>query len=633
VTALVDDLLELGAVGPLDRHLARLLRRRAGVDDEAVLAGAALAGGVTRHGHVCVELDDVADVLRRQLGIGSPDPDGGSDGPRLPALPDPAAWASALASAPSVVRSPGDERPAPLVLAGRALYLDRLWRAQRQLVAAIEARVAEPCGGDDPAAVAALLARLFDEDPRNARQVEAVATAVARPFTVIAGGPGTGKTAVVVRLLALLAALARGAGRRPPRVALMAPTGKAAARLAESIRATRDLWIPEDLRDGIPAEASTIHRALKISPKTGRPRFDASKPLPVDLVVVDEASMVALPLMARVFAAVPPGARLVLLGDPDQLVSVEMGAVLGDIRAAATGPKSQPLATCLASYGVPPAAGEVGDASSPALPDSLVTLTYAWRYEAAGRDIEALAGAINAGDADATLAVLADDARPGARLVTPPPGRAAFFGRLRALVEPRYAAYRRETTPEAALAALGRFRVLCAHRRTHRGVEAVNAEVESWLAARGDIERDGPHYVGRPILVGSNDATHGLYNGDVGVVLPDPDAPDERVAWFDGADDAVRRFSLAVLPGHATVYATTVHKSQGSEYEEVVVVLPADPSPLLTRELLYTAVTRAQAKVTIVGDADRIREAVLKPSRRMSGLRSALDAPTSAAQD
>ena len=175
MTALVDDLLELGAVGPLDRHLARLLRRRAGVDDEAVLAGAALAGGVTRHGHVCVELDDVADVLRRQLGIGSPDPDGGSDGPRLPALPDPAAWASALASAPSVVRSPGDERPAPLVLAGRALYLDRLWRAQRQLVAAIEARVAEPCGGDDPAAVAALLARLLDEDPRHARQVEAVA--------------------------------------------------------------------------------------------------------------------------------------------------------------------------------------------------------------------------------------------------------------------------------------------------------------------------------------------------------------------------------------------------------------------------------------------------------------------------
>jgi len=620
MSALVDELVELGAVAPLDRHLARLLRRRAGVEDERVLAAAALAGSVTTFGHVCLELDSIAGLLTGRFTAD----DDEAGGPTVPALPEPAAWRGALAGATAVVRTPGEVRATPLVLDGSTLYLDRYWEHQRQLVEAIGVRVAAPPSREDPAVVQALLARLFSADPRNARQLQAAATAVTRPFTVIAGGPGTGKTAVVVRLLALLAELARLAGRPAPRVALMAPTGKAAARLTESIRATRDRWIPGDLRAGITDEASTIHRRLKISPKTGRPRFDASNPLPVDLVVVDEASMVDLPLMARVFAAAPPEARLVLLGDPDQLVSVEMGAVLGDIRAAASGPKSRAHADRLATFGVTVPASEVGAATEPALADSLVTLEYAWRYEQAGADIEALASAINRGDADHALALLADEARPGVSLVKPGRGRAGFLRTLEGLARSPISAMVRERDPASALSALRRFRVLCAHRRTHRGVAAVNAEVEGWLRTQGDIVVDSPHYVGRPILVGSNDPRHGLYNGDVGVVLPDPGDPEKRCAWFEGPDSAVRRFSLAVLPEHATVYATTVHKSQGSEYDEVVMVLPERPSPLLTRELLYTAVTRAKARVTVVGDADRVVEAVDKPSRRMSGLRGAL---------
>jgi exodeoxyribonuclease V alpha subunit len=624
MSGLLEQLVELKAVGPLDHHFARLLERRAGVEDERVLAAAALAGSATTRGHVCVELNKVGPVLEREFA-GEADGDEASDQPKVPTLPEAAAWRAAVAGATEAVRTPGEDRPTPLVLDGDALYLDRLWIHQRQLVAAIEARRPAKAEGGDPAAVRALLGRLFKlDDPRNARQIEAVATAVARPFTVVAGGPGTGKTAVVVRLLAMLTELARKDDRPPPRVALMAPTGKAAARLTESIRATRDRWIPEDLRADITDEASTIHRRLKISPKTGRPRFDADNPLPVDLVVVDEASMVALPLMARVFAAVPSGARLVLLGDPDQLVSVEMGAVLGDIRKAASGLKSKALELQLAPFGVTVPANEVGDAKEPVLADSLVTLEYAWRYEEAGADIEALAAAINDGDPKAAVELLEDDDHPGVRLVKPGRGRTGFLRTLKGLTFDPIKAMVAERDPAEALAAQRKFRVLCAHRRTHRGVETVNEEVESWLEDRGAVRLDGPHYVGRPLLVGSNDPRHKLYNGDVGVVLADPDRPDERCAWFEGSEGEVRRFSLAVLPEHATVYATTVHKSQGSEYDEVVVVLPERPSPLLTRELLYTAVTRAKAKVTIVGEADRVIEAVEKPSRRMSGLSTAL---------
>jgi exodeoxyribonuclease V alpha subunit len=621
MTPLLDALTELGVVRPLDLRFAQMLRRRAGVDDDLVLAAAALAGSLPATGHVCLDLDAIGALLEAEAQRAAERAVGTApESVPLPTLPDPSTWADALAAARSVVRLAGEDRATPLVLAGRSLYLDRYWTWQLGLVAAIRSRVGVVQRAD-VAQLTAGLDRLFDDDPKVARQRQAVATALLTSFSVIAGGPGTGKTAVVVRLLALLNHLAALRGRPLPRVTLVAPTGKAAARLTESIRATRDTWLPEDMRAGVTDEASTIHRRLAISPRTGRPRYHADNPLLADVVVVDEASMVDLPLMTRLMDALPADAKLILLGDPDQLVSVEMGAVLGDIRAAAGGPKSAAAGEMLGWLGSPLDADEVGGKREPTLADSLTVLDHTWRFSGA---IGGLARAINAGDAPGALAVLDGDDPAATRLEQAAgSGRRGLHALLRKKVVTAYTPVVRASDPAQALAALRTFRVLCAHRRGTWGVESLNAVIEEWLSEAGLLRLDGPWYVGRPVMVRRNDPRRGLYNGDVGVVLAGDD-PEHRQAWFEGPGGVPRAFTLGALPEHETVFATTVHKSQGSEYDEVLVVLPDGESALLTRELLYTAVTRASVAVTVVGSAERIAGAVERRVQRMSGLRREL---------
>jgi len=589
--SLVDALRDLGAVEPLDHRFAQLLTRRTGLSDERVLAAAALAGSVGARGHVCLRLGDAQEVLTRELAARITE---GADEVALPALPEPTAWRAALMAAPEIVRTPDASHPTPLVLDGDAVYLDRTWAHQRALVQAVRSRLTLPAPVVHAPALDGILDRLFDPpDPRMDQQRLAVRTALTRRLTVVAGGPGTGKTAVVVRLLAAFNHLEAEAGRAAPRVRLVAPTGKAAARMSESIRDRLEQWIPEELRAHIAPEASTIHRALKISPRTGRPRFDQDRPLDVDLLVVDEASMVDLPLMARLFAATPPTARLVLLGDPDQLVSVEKGAVLKELTAAS---------------GVKP---------------GLVILTESWRF-AGG--LARLARAINSGDADEALQALAEE--PALTRLDVPDGdrTRGLTATLRDLVVRGYRPAVTASDPASALASLRAFRVLCAHRRGGRGVQGVGPLIEGWLRSEGLIPREAsPWYPGRAVLIGRNDHQRRLYNGDVGVLLPEVSTPDGPLrAWFESAEGPPRSFAPAGLPEHETVFATTVHKAQGSEYAEVVVVLPRDPSPLLTRELLYTAVTRASNRVVVVGGESRIREAVSTPTQRMSGLRAAL---------
>jgi exodeoxyribonuclease V alpha subunit len=296
-----------------------------------------------------------------------------------------------------------------------------------------------------------------------------------------------------------------------------------------------------------------------------------------------------------------------------------MGAVLGDIRRAASGPKSAARAQALAAVSVKLAAEEVSADPRPVLADSLVTLEYTWRY-AADSGIGRLASAINAGDATAALEVLDGGAIDAVRIDVPEgAGWRSLFALLRKRVVAGYRAVVTERDPAAALSALRRFRVLCAHRKGLRGVETLNRRIEEWLEAEGLLRADEVNYAGRPILVGRNDNRCGLFNGDVGILLPDSARPGIIRAWFDGPDGTVRSFRPAMLPEHATVFATTVHKSQGSEYEEVLLVLPEQPSPLLTRELLYTAVTRATTRVTVLGSRARVIEAVERPVWRMSG--------------
>jgi len=600
-------LRDAGWLGDLDVHLAESMARIAGDDDPALLWAVALASQRTAAGHVCADLGRVA---------GRPLVDGAPDAPVMPGL---AAWTAALRATP-VVGGPGDDAPLVLDAAGR-LYLRRYWAYEREVADEVRRRVAAAVALD-PAAVREALAVGWPLDPTGPApdwQRVAAVTAALRRLCVISGGPGTGKTSTVVRLLALLAAANRGA---PLAVELAAPTGKAAARLEDALRAGRAA-VPETVRAAIPERASTLHRLLRLRPDSTRAGVDRERPLRADVVVVDEASMVDLALMAKLLRAVPPDARLLLLGDKDQLASVEAGAVLADLCGDAPGfsPSFAARVSAVTGQAVPE-----GDAAcdSP-VRDAVVVLRESRRFHA-DSGIARLAAAVNRGDGDAACALLGGGApdlgwRPAAD------GRAARE-RLADAAADGFGAYlacvASGAPPAEVFAAFDRFRMLCAHRAGSGGVAGVNRLVEDALEARGLLRRTGPWFVGRPVLVTRNDHVLRLANGDVGVVLPDPEEAGRVAVAFPAADGGVRRVSPARLPAHETVWAMTVHKSQGSEFDRVLLLLPAEPSRVVTRELLYTAITRARDRVEVWGAEAVVRAGVATRVERSSGLRDAL---------
>ncbi|MFN8603027.1 MAG: exodeoxyribonuclease V subunit alpha, partial [Candidatus Binatia bacterium] len=372
----------------------------------------------------------------------------------------------------------------------------------------------------------------------------------------------------------------------------------------------------DDVRAAIPEEAATIHRALgSIGGSSTRFHHHADHPLRADVVLVDEASMVDLALMARLVDAVPRDARLILLGDKDQLASVEAGAVLGELCSLATD------------------AGRGADVSpeASAIAASIVELTRSYRY-LPGSGIEALANAINRGEAERALQILADPAYGDVERSDPAPG-AALSDRLRGEVLQGGRAYLAPDTGKERLAALECFRVLCAHRQGPHGVVNANLEIEALLADAGLVRRSGPTYAGRPIIITRNDYQLQLFNGDVGTIVEKDgkllaafvaSAKSGEASRTEAEDGTERHYSPARLPPHETVFAMTIHKSQGSEFEHVAVLLGDRSSPLLTRELLYTAVTRAKKKVTLYATEAVIAEAVARRTERGSGLRDAL---------
>ena len=583
-----------GILSTSDIHVARRLAGLCGTTDESARLGAALAARAPRLGHVCVDLATIRHTA-------STDTESESDLAALP-WPEPGAWVHALRDNPMV----GVDRP--LRLSASTLYLDRLWADESLVAAQLLERAGQPVESLDEALLAAGLGRLFPggEDPDL--QLDAARTAVRRRLSVIAGGPGTGKTTTVARVLALLDEQASAGGLRPPLVALAAPTGKAAARLEEAVRGeAARLDVDAATRQRLRAlEGATLHRLLGFNPgNRTRFRHDRRNHLPHDVVVVDETSMVSLSMMARLTEAVRPEARLVLVGDPEQLASVEAGAVLGDI--------------------VGPAAERAGAAPGrPVIGEGITVLHRVHRY---GGAIATLAEAVQRGDADAALDVLetggsnvewiaADgSARHAADELGEVRARAVAGGR--AVIDAARAGRARD-----AIAALGSFRLLCAHRHGPEGVATWMHHVEDWLRAEVHGFAAGSEwYVGRPLIVTENDYGLRLYNGDTGVVV---EAEGGRlVAAFERAD-AVVHVSPMRLAAVDTVYAMTVHKSQGSQFADVAFVLPGVESRLLTRELLYTAVTRAQERLIVVGTEEAIRTAVARPIARASGLRSAL---------
>ncbi len=614
---------DAGVLAAADVHVAVRLAALGEEADPAVALAVALAVRGPRLGHVFADLATVRDTAT----VDAEDP------VDLSGLPWPGAedWTGRLRGSPLVALGEGEDgRDRPLRLVGSRLYLDRYWREERRVAADLRALADAAPEEVRIDVLTAGLERLF-AGQEDAGQRLAAASAVLRRFAVVAGGPGTGKTTTVARIVALLAEQAAAAGSRAPLVALAAPTGKAAARLEEAVHAEAGaLDVDAAVGDGLVGlSASTLHRLLGWRPGShSRFRHHRGNRLPHDVVVVDETSMVSLSLMARLVEAVRPEARLILVGDPGQLVSIEAGAVLGDVVGpAAAGLRLRPAARARLAQvsgvevvaGEPPAGAAVGD--------GIVVLRRVHRF---GGGIAALATAVGRGDADAVSALLADppegvtwidvDVGDPASAVALAPVRARVVEAARAVA----AAAAAGEAPRA-LEALGAFRVLCAHRRGPHGVATWTARIEGWLAGELDgFAAGGRWYVGRPLLVTENDYGLRLYNGDTGVVVSGGAGGVRAAFERRGQVLAFRPTRLAAVD---TVYAMTVHKSQGSQFDTAAVLLPAATSQVLTRELLYTAVTRARTRLVLAGTEDAVRAAVTRPVARASGLRDRLWGP------
>ncbi len=669
IRARFEPLLAAGLLDSVDAHVVTRLGRLIGTWDADVLIACAAALIAPRGGHICLDLgaadpwprsreDDAADVAALEW-------------------PDPAPLRDRLRRDPLIGRPDalsGEAGRLPFVFDGRRLYTARFWDDQTQLSSSLTALASAPFEAPaDAALLTAGLASLFapypgTPQPTVDRQQVAGAMAVLRRLTVITGGPGMGKTHTVRNVLALL--FAQHEVRRhgsaqlgPLRVALAAPTGKAAARMRESLLKDlggrfRDVATPavggedgfEALRNFLlDTEASTLHRLLgRIPDDPTRFRHHAQRPLPYDVVVVDETSMVDLAMMARLVEALGERTRLVLIGDRHQLASVEAGTVLADICGPVRADNlqaSETLRARLSEHGIDlPPNGRAAPAGR--LPDSVIQLDRTFRF---GKEssIGRFASACLSPSFDATKAaapLFSADA-PDAAQLDPGDGRALPIAVLKTLAKGYAPTYEHLFGPRPgpsgepafhrrALALFDEFRALCAHRRGPTGVEGINAAVRRRLRRDG-IDTGDAFWVGRPVLVLRNDYNLRLYNGDIGLVVdrttstgrrrrfvafPAPDGPTRG-----GEEQRGVRYVLpSRLPQHDTCFALTIHKSQGSEYEHVMVLLPVRPSPIVTRELLYTGVTRARRRVTLVATRSTFEGALARRVQRASGLTDAL---------
>ncbi|WP_115529550.1 exodeoxyribonuclease V subunit alpha [Xanthomonas campestris] len=736
-TSLLDALQRAGTLRTIDLALAQSLQRLEPDTHGDVLGAAALASLAVASGHAGLDPARASVLL---------DP---RDGPP-PTLPTPADWQRTLAASRWVAEPTPDEPAAadcPLVLEHGLLYLRRYREYERRLAQGLRRIAAHPQPAFDAAALAPLFAQLFpqasplssEEGARSAgegtdlptpsfdqegaqlpapstdRQAQAAALALRRALLLVTGGPGTGKTTTIARLLLLRIAQALHAGHSgvataagagttsaggatqqpastgtsapppsapathaaaPLRIALAAPTGRAAERMAESLRGAVARAIASgvdpSLADALPTGASTLHRLLGVIPDSPHFRHDADNPLPFDLIVVDEASMVDLPLMCKLVDAVADGTQLILLGDADQLPSVEAGDVLAAILQAA-GPgdalqqdDAQALQPLLGNPpgDVTPKAATPATIHSGGLAGHRVHLLRGYR-QAEDFALAPLADAVRAGDADTTLALLRSGTLAGVHFHEDGEdplalGRDALLAHWRALADAH--------DPAAALRDAGRLRLLTAVRAGPQGARGLNARIEQLLAESGSGARRlgsaSPWFQGRLLLITENSYRHGLFNGDVGICLRSEaspfsersDAPpssgpsqpgvtahrndpptDSRaqgplVAWFEGdGDGQVRGFHPAALPAHESAFAMTVHKAQGSEFDTVWLQLPTRDARVLSRELLYTGITRARRALHLAGSEAVLRAALARHAARISGLAWRLGAQQQAA--
>lgn len=600
MTTLLREAAEQKLLRPLDVQFALTV---ATGDEPAVMLAAALLSHDAGEGHVCLPLARLtpetyasAGPLFSQLFALAGNPDD---------------WQQTLLASPAVSNG---EIPTPLVLMEDRLYLNRMWQNERQVAAFFADRQRQPAV--DEALLSRVLETFFPTTGEVNWQKVAAAVALTRRISVISGGPGTGKTTTVAKLLAALVQMAEG---DKCRICLAAPTGKAAARLTESLgNALRQLNLTDRQKAMLPDEASTLHRLLGAQPGSQRLRHHADNPLHLDVLVVDEASMIDLPMMSRLIDALPPQARVIFLGDRDQLASVEAGAVLGDICAWVNAGYTPERAAQLSRLtGSPVPAGEGRAAST--LRDSLCLLQKSYRF---GSDsgIGQLAAAVNRGDKSAIRAVFSHGFTDIERKAL------HSAEEYQVMIDDALAGYRHylsrvhaNAAPEEIIAAFGEYQLLCALREGPFGVSGLNERLELALLHKRQISRSAHSrwYHGRPVMISRNDSALGLFNGDIGIALEQ--GAGIRV-WFPLPDGSIKSVQPSRLPEHETAWAMTVHKSQGSEFDHTALILPGQFVPVVTRELVYTAITRARKRLSLYVDERVLAQAIATRTERRSGL-------------
>ncbi len=608
--SLLTTLYRGNALRTLDHALAQSLRRLRPDTPEPVLLGAALASLAVSEGHAGLDPSQPQRLIDAEIEWPAPD-----------------VWLAQLRASPWVEVPGADDLvagDAPLVLENGLLYLRRYREYERRLAAGLQRIATHPLAEADPGRLATLFGQLFPQAREGMdHQARAAAVALRHPLVLVTGGPGTGKTTTIARLLVLLAAQAVQADQALPRVALAAPTGRAAERMAESLRLAvqrlRLVGIAPALCDAMPSTGTTLHRLLGVIPDSPRFRHHADNPLPYDVVVVDEASMIDLPLMTKLVEAVADGSRLVLLGDPDQLPSVEAGDVLSAIlRASGDGlgtqaDDAQALRALLAPDALQPLAPPRRFAGR------RVQLQRGYRQTDA-LDLAPLAHAVREGNSATALALLRVGTLAGVHFHEDQSDplqhhREHLLGHWRGLGE--------AADPGQALANAGRIRLLTAVREGPQGARGLNARIEALLAG---VPRPGmaPGYFhGRLLLITENSYRHRLFNGDIGICLIDRHG--SVTAWFPGeTPDQPRGFHPGALPAHESAFAMTVHKAQGSEFDEVWLQLPRRDNRVLSRELIYTGMTRARQSLHVLGSAEVLEAALARHASRLSGLAARL---------
>jgi len=633
-------LYETGIISKADTHFANFITDLSKDSDPEIFLGAALVSSATGNGDICLDLGSVYEkqVMEEQ----------NSEMPVI--FPKLDVWLEKLRKSP-VVGNPGEF--CPLILdENNRLYLYRYWEYEKILSESITRRIKEDVKNIDATLLKKSLKRLFPENSRSENsendinwQKVASLTAATKRFCVISGGPGTGKTYTVAKILAILLEQAKG---EKLRIFLCAPTGKAAAKLGESIKKTKEeLNCSDTIKQAIPAETYTIHRMLKTIPGSPYFRYNSENLLPADVVIVDEASMVDLALMSKLISSIPMTTGLILMGDRDQLASVEAGSVLGDI-CDTSGMQmfSREYAKTIeeiAGEKVEEKAGEKPgekiDTSIKAyekgqgLYDCIVVLKKSLRFKGKSK-IMKLSQAVNKGDWKPILSILKNNTG-----LKNNEGRGVKWEEFKAskdsysIIAKRiidgYMDYLKENDPLTALEQFNSFKLLCALKVGPYGAYSLNRLAEEVLKKekliKTDMSDEYPWYRGRPVLITKNDYSLGLFNGDMGITMPDPKEGDSNLyVFFPETSGEVKRYSPYRIKEHETAYAMTVHKSQGSEFDHVCLVFPDKDYPVLTRELVYTGITRARKSVLIWGSESVLKAAVSRRIKRTSGLRDAL---------